>query len=237
MRRSVLSTVAILAATALSAGCGGSDVPKAVGGCTIEPGAQCPNADLSGADLEGADLSRADLSGANLTDTNLSEANLSEANLSDATIVDTDLSDADLTRANLTGATITGTNLEGATLCGTTRTDGTTDDSGCPASTDTTDTTETTDTTTAEAEVTSFEVGDLTCEAGATTGAVAVAWKTQNATAVDIEVDSESPVSGFGPMGSTSVTVPCDGEEHEIAITALNDLGEGESESEDVGPQ
>jgi len=106
---------------------------------------------------------------------------------------------------------------------------------GCGGS-DTTETTETTDVTTIEAEITSFEVGELDCPAGSASAVVNVAWKTENATAVDIEVDSVSPVSGFGPSGSTGVAVPCDGQEHEITITPLNDSGEGESESETVGP-
>ena len=119
-------------------GCGGSDGPdSSVNGCVIQAATACPGADLSGADLEGAELSGADLSSTNLQDTNLSGANLTETNLSSAQIVDTDLSDADLTRANLTNATISGANLDGATLCGTIRTDGTTDDTSCPASTDT----------------------------------------------------------------------------------------------------
>jgi hypothetical protein len=227
--------LAALVATVVIAGCGGSDEPETVNGCVIEASTSCPNADLSGADLEGADLSGATLTSANLEDTNLSEANLSEANLSAAQIINTDLSDADLTRANLNGATIEGTNLTGATLCGTTRTDGTIDDTSCPASTDTTETTETTETTTTEgavAEVTSFEVGELMCGA-ATTAPVAVAWQTQNATAVEIAVDIVSP-SGFGPSGTTNVVVPCDGESHTITITPENDEGPGEAESKEV---
>jgi Pentapeptide repeats (8 copies) len=232
-----VSWIAIaVAATALVAGCGGSSgVPDSVNGCAIEPGTSCPNADLAGADLEGADLSRATLSGADLTATNLSDANLSEANLSNAKIVGANLSDADLTSANLTGADISGTNLDGATLCRTTRTDGTVDDTSCPASTDTTattETTETTTTTTAAAEVTSFDVGDLSC-GGATTAPVTVSWETENATAVEIAVDTVSP-AGFGPSGSTSVVVPCDGESHQITITPRNDAGSGEAESKEV---
>jgi Pentapeptide repeats (8 copies) len=231
-----VSWIAIaVAATALLAGCGGSGVPDSVNGCAIEPGTSCPNADLAGADLEGADLSRATLSGVDLTATNLSNANLSEANLSNAKIVGANLSDADLTSANLTGADISGTNFDGATLCGTTRTDGTVDDTSCPASTDTTattETTETTTTTTAAAEVTSFDVGDLSC-GGATAAPVTVSWVTENTTAVEIAVDSVSP-AGFGPSGSTSVVVPCDGESHQITITPRNDSGPGEAESKEV---
>lgn len=219
------------------AGCGGSDETQTVNDCVIEPGTSCPSADLSGADLAGVDLSQATLTSANLQDTNLSGANLSEANLSGAQIVDADLSDTDLTRANLNGATITGTNLDGAILCGTTRTDGTIDDTSCPATTETTETTETTDTTetaVSEAEVTSFEVGDLSCGA-ATTAPVSVTWETANATAVEIGVDTVTP-AGFGPSGTTNLVVPCDGASHTITITPQSDAGPGESESEEVSP-
>lgn len=212
-------------ATLALAGCGGSDSEQTVGGCTIAPGAQCSGADLTDAELQGADLSAADLSNADLTDANLSDADLSEANLSGAQIVDTELSGADLSRANLTGATITGTDLVGATLCGTTRTDGTIDDTSCPPSTDTT--------TTDEAEVTSFDVGDLTCDAGATSGSVSVSWETENATAVEIVLDTASP-TGFPPSGSTDVFVPCDGAQHAITITPQGDAGRGTPETEEV---
>jgi Pentapeptide repeats (8 copies) len=215
-------------ATALLAGCGGSDEAETVNGCAIEPGTSCPSADLSGADLSGVDLSQATLTSASLQETNLSGANLTEALLNGAQIVNADLSGADLTRANLLGATITGTNLDGATLCGTTRTDGTIDDTNCPATTDTTDTT----TTTSTAEVASFDVGDLSCGA-ATTGPVTVSWTTTDATAVQIAVDTVAPAS-FGPSGTTTVVVPCDGESHSITITPLSDAGPGEPSSEDV---
>ena len=222
MRRTVLWVLTTACATVLLAGCGGSDGPETVNGCVIEPSTSCANADLSGADLSGADLSRATLSGANLEGTNLSDANLTEANLAGAQIVDTDLSGADLTSAN----------LEGATLCGTTRTDGTVDDTSCPASTETTETTETTTTETSPAEVTSFDVGDLKCGA-ATTAPVTVTWETENATAVEIAVDSFTPAN-LGPSGSANVVVPCDDASHTITITPRSDSGPGEPESEDV---
>jgi Pentapeptide repeats (8 copies) len=219
--------LAAVAATAVIAGCGGSDGPETVNGCPIEPGTSCPSADLSGAELEGVDLSQATLTSANLEGIDLSGANLTEANLTAAQILDADLSDADLTRANLSGATITGTNLDGATLCGTTRTDGTVDDTSCPASTDTT-------TTTSSAEVTTFEVGDLSCGA-ATTAPVSVTWTAENATAVEIAVDSVAPAS-FGPTGTTNVVVPCDDESHTITITPQSDSGPGEPQSKEVSP-
>jgi hypothetical protein len=220
-----------LVAALVLAGCGGSGGPETVNGCVIEPSTGCANIDLSGADLEGADLSRATLSGTNLQGTNLSGANLTEADLSGAQIIDADLSDADLTSAKLTGATISGTNLDGATLCGTTRTDGSVDDTSCPASTDTT---ETTTTTASAAEVTSFDVGDLSC-GGATTAPVTVSWETENATAVEIAVDGGT-AAGFGPFGSTDVVVPCDDASHTISVTPRSDSGLGEPETKDVSP-
>jgi len=238
-KRTLGTMVAAAALVVLVAGCGGSSLPDSVNGCPIQPATSCPNGDLSGADLSGADLTGANLSGANLQDTDLSGGNLTEANLTQAQIVDADLSDADLTRANLTGATITGTNLDGATLCGTTRTDGTTDDSSCPASTETTGTTETTTTTStaSEAEVTSFDVGDYTCTSGATQASVTVSWETTAATAVLLSVDGQPAGSstGYGPTGSTQIAVPCDGQSHQISITPESDAGMGQSETKEVG--
>jgi hypothetical protein len=226
-------TITATAVVLAVAGCGGSSGPESsVNGCAIQPATACTGIDLSGANLAGANLSQADLSKTNLENTNLSGANLTEANLSGAQIVNTDLSDANLTSANLTGATITGANLDGATFCGTTRTDGTTDDTSCPASTETI-ATETQTTVASAAEVTSFDVGDMRCTSGAATAPVEVSWETGNATAVEIEVDSFTP-SPFGPSGMANVTVPCDGESHEISITPKSDAGPGEVETKEV---
>ena len=147
-------------------------------------------------------------------------------------MVDTNLEDADLTSANLTGATITDTDLDGAILCGTTRTDGTTDDTDCQASTDTTDTDTTETTESAEATVTSFELSELDC-GSAMTGPVTVTWETENATAVEIAVDTASPTSG-GPSGSTTVVVACDGNPHAITITPQSDSGAGVPDTKEV---
>ena len=231
MERPVQGLVMATVVALLLVGCGGSDT-ETVNGCVIESGTQCANIDLSGADLEGADLSRAGLSGTNLEGTNLSDANLSEADLTDARMVDTNLEDADLTSANLTGATITDTDLDGAILCRTTRTDGTTDDTDCQASTDTTDTDTTETTESAEATVTSFELSELDC-GSAMTGPVTVTWETENATAVEIAVDTASPKSG-GPSGSTTVVVACDGNPHAITITPQSDSGAGVPDTTEV---
>ena len=236
VRRVPGAVVLAIALVAFAVGCGGSSGPETVNGCTIEPATQCSGADLSGADLSDADLSSANLTNANLEGTNLSGANLSEANLGGAQIIDTDLSDANLTGANLQDATITDANTDGATLCGTIRTDGTTDDSSCPSTgTTDTETTETTDTTTegAKATVTSFVVGDLSCPSAGADGDLAVSWTTAQATAARLDVDGET-ADETGPSGSSTLTVPCDGAEHTVSVTALNDAGEGETESETV---
>jgi uncharacterized protein YjbI with pentapeptide repeats len=112
--------------------------PRVVRGCVIQPGTQCPHADLAeedlsdanlsganlsgaefyGDDLTGANLSRANLSGAKLEEAWLSRANLSGANLSDARVEFADLSGANLSHANLSGARFTDSNLFHANLFG-----------------------------------------------------------------------------------------------------------------------
>lgn len=247
MRLTGLTLVAVVAIALAGCGDDGSATGKTVNGCVIQPAASCAGADLSGEDLSGSDLTKADLSGANLTDVNLSGADLTQANLSDAQIVNADLSDSDLTGANLTGATIEGTNLDGAYLCGTTRTDGTTDDTSCPASggtttTDTTttetdtETTETTDTDSTEATITSFTVGTPDCPSGATDGTVEVSWETDAATAVEFSIDGADPTAAtsFGPSGQEELSIPCDGASHDIELTALSDAGAGQTETKTV---
>ena len=104
--------------------------------------------------------------------------------------------------------------------------------SGFTDTTDT-DTTETTETTeVAEAKVSSFDVSNLDC-GSATTGPVTVTWETEDATAVEIAVDTASPTSG-GPSGSTTVVVACDGNPHAITITPQNDSGAGVPETKEV---
>lgn len=221
LERTLAVLLTATAAAVLATGCGGSSGPESsVNGCEIQAGTSCSGTDLSGADLAGADLSGADLSSTNLEGTNLSGANLSEANLSGAQIVSTDLSDADLT----------GANLDGATLCGTIRTDGTTDDTSCPASTETTETTET---TASDAAVTSFEVGELDCSSGASTGTVTVSWTTEATTAVELSVDGQL-ANTAAPEGSADLVVPCDGATHDVSITPRSDSGSGETESQEV---
>lgn len=234
MRVQAQWAVAVVVAVILLAGCGGSD-PETVDGCAIEPATSCPAVNLTDADLEGADLSGAVLTNATLAGTNLSDANLTGADLSGAQITDADFSDADLTDARLTGATITGTNFDEATFCGTVRTDGTIDDTSCPGdSTDETGTeTETdTDATGDEATVTSLEVTELDC-GSSTIGQVTVSWETENATAVEIALDTEAP-TGFSSEGETNVDVPCDGEPHAVTVTPQSDAGPGVPDTQEI---
>lgn len=122
-----------------------------IGGCVLQPYAQCEGADLQGADLHGmqliyanfagANLNQATLAGANLSFANLAKARLqittlAGANLTDASLAFADMPGANLGGANLTGATLddaldTGANYGGATFCHTTLSDGAVNNSGC----------------------------------------------------------------------------------------------------------
>jgi len=68
---------------------------------------------------------------------------------------------------------------------------------------------------------------------GASDGSLTVSWTTQNATAAEIGVDGEA-VSETGPSGSTEIQIPCDGETHDVSVTALSDAGAGETESKEI---
>jgi hypothetical protein len=83
--------------------------------------------------------------------------------------------------------------------------------------------------------VTSFDVGQLDC-AGGSEGSVAVSWATTDATAVEFAVDGKAPSgsAGGGPQGSATLQVPCDGQSHEVSVTAVNDAGAGETQTETV---
>jgi hypothetical protein len=82
------------------------------------------------------------------------------------------------------------------------------------------------------AQVTSFDVGALHC-GGGVTGPVTVKWATENATAVDIAVDSFTATK-HGTAGTTTEIVACDRKSHQISITAKNKAGSGETETKDV---
>ena len=87
-------------------------------------------------------------------------------------------------------------------------------------------------TTASAAKVTSFDVSKLVCGA-AVTAPVNVTWTTEGATSVDIAVDDFPPAKG-GPSGTKVVTVPCDGDSHQIALTPTGTGGAGETQTKDV---
>ena len=101
---------------------------------------------------------------------------------------------------------------------------------GCGGSSGSESGTETT--TTSAAKVASFDVGDLKCGA-AVSAPVDVAWTTEAATSVEIKVDDFPPATG-GPSGTKTMTVPCDDQSHEIAITPIGAAGPGEAETKQI---
>jgi hypothetical protein len=62
---------------------------------------------------------------------------------------------------------------------------------------------------------------------------VTVTWETENATAVEIAVDTGSSTA-FGPSGSTTVVVACDGQPHAVTVTPQSDAGPGVPETKEV---
>ena len=110
-----MKPVALLAASALLLTAGASQgqtqiQTQTIGGCKIEPNAQCAKADLRGAKLVNKRLSGANLSGANLDKADLDGSDLSKADLSNST----------LRGASLLGTRTDGTNFAGADLSGAT---------------------------------------------------------------------------------------------------------------------
>jgi hypothetical protein len=78
-----------------------------IGGCKIEPNAQCAKAKLLRADLRGAKLAGANLAAADMDSADLSNADLSNADLQGASLLGAKLNGAKLTGAKLSGATWT----------------------------------------------------------------------------------------------------------------------------------
>ncbi len=131
-------------------------VPRDVGGCEVEPEAQCPGANFDGKDLSeisvghvGASEGRdgADFTGANLDGASFVEANLEGvffegasvrdvifrgANLRGASFYRADLSGSDFTDAVLENADFEDAVLEGVIYCRTKMTDGRPSDRDCP---------------------------------------------------------------------------------------------------------
>jgi hypothetical protein len=225
--RLVLGMSLLVVVAIAVAGCGGGGGgTNEVSGCKIEPNTVCQNTDFTDADLSDEDLTGANLTGSNFTDANLSGANLTEANLSNSQIVDAKLDDANLTRTNLTGATIENTDLSGTTRCGTIRTNGTTDDTDCPASGGTT----TTATTTANANlptIVSFDgPATVKCPQGRTQVTVNLSWSTRKATELAWTVDGQMIDGPTEPSGSGPFAFSCDSPEHTYGLKASNDKGQ-----------
>lgn len=81
-----------------------------------------------------------------------------------------------------------------------------------------------------DVSITSFDVPDSADCSGGSTGTVEVSWETEGATEVEISVDGDQVASGPDPSGSNEIDVPCDGEDHDIELTA--DDGDGKSASQ-----
>lgn len=81
----------------------------------------------------------------------------------------------------------------------------------------------------------SFELEDSVSCSGDTAD-VKAEWSTSNADGVDFAVDGEPVPANAGEpaSGSGNVPVPCDGEEHEVTITAGNSSGETATDSKKV---
>ncbi len=58
------------------------------------------------------------------------------------------------------------------------------------------------------------------------TPTVTLSWATQNATGVDLSVDGPGVYSSYGPSGSTTLNVPCDGNTHTYKLTAKGSNGQ-----------
>jgi hypothetical protein len=62
---------------------------------------------------------------------------------------------------------------------------------------------------------------------------VTVTWATESATAVQLALDTATPV-GYGPSGSIGISVPCDGAPHAVTVTPQSDAGPGVPTTEEV---
>lgn len=83
----------------------------------------------------------------------------------------------------------------------------------------------------------SFDVPDSADCSGGEQGTVEVSWETTDATEVEISVDGDQVASGPDPSGSDMVDVPCDGEDHDIELTAMDGDGKSASQTETVSTE
>ncbi|MCA1993528.1 MAG: pentapeptide repeat-containing protein [Coleofasciculus sp. S288] len=124
MKRTILTTVALLAATG-SIALREAMTPLPAMAENLQhtqqllSTRQCPQCNLTGAGLILANLEGANLSGADLSRANLSRANLTGADLSGANLTGASLNGANLAGANLSGANLNGTDLRDAYLVNT----------------------------------------------------------------------------------------------------------------------
>ena len=58
------------------------------------------------------------------------------------------------------------------------------------------------------------------------TPTVTLSWATQNATGVDLSVDGPGIYGSYGPSGSTTLNVPCNGATHTYLLTAKGSNGQ-----------
>jgi uncharacterized protein YjbI with pentapeptide repeats len=121
MKRTILTTAALLATTSLIAMRDAiAPLPALAENLQhtqqLLSTRQCPQCQLQGVGLTLANLEGANLSGADLSRANLSRANLMGADLSGANLSGASLNGANLTGANLSGANLSGTDLRDAYL-------------------------------------------------------------------------------------------------------------------------
>lgn len=82
-----------------------------------------------------------------------------------------------------------------------------------------------------------FDVSEQADCSDGETGTVDVSWTTDGATEVAHSVDGEEVLSGADTEGSTSLTVQCDGEDHEVEMEAADDDGNTKSQTETVSTE
>ena len=219
-----------------------------VSGCAIQPKTDCPGAglrqailheaDLRGAnlkdaDLFGADLRRADLRGADLTNVNLRNADLTDAKLMRANLDGAILEDVNLTRANLNKAEVSNGQFVRALRCETTRSDGTTDNSGCPEDFGASPSPKP---AAKQPEITKFDISpaEVTCASKKDEQSVNVRYKTTHAKSVEFAIDNDKPKTGFATKGTATLAFDCHEDRHTYTITATGSSGKKATQSATV---
>jgi len=83
----------------------------------------------------------------------------------------------------------------------------------------------------------SFDVPSSADCSGGETGTVEVSWDTTAATEVILLVDGAEIVAGADPSGNETLDLPCDGEDHNIGLTALGDDSKASSDTKSVSTE